>query len=117
MKVKQSLSWLLSLLMLGAAAVFTACSDDDDKGDPNVIKAGENDPLGTPIGLVYTDFITENDVVHNADTTELTISKALADKKGITNFVNRPMVSGTIRSTVPTCAAPPSSDSRATTTC
>ena len=91
MKVKQSLSWLLSLLMLAAAPVFTACSDDDDKGDPNVIKAGENDPLGTPIGLVYTDFITENDVVHNADTTELTISKALADKKGITNFVNRPM--------------------------
>ena len=91
MRIKPSFPWLLSLLMLGAAAVFTACSDDDDKGDPNVIKAGENDPLGTPIGLVYTDFITENDVVHNADTTELTISKALADKKGITNFVNCPM--------------------------
>lgn len=90
MKAKQSLLWLLSLLMLAIAPVFTACSDDD-KGDPNVIKAGENDPLGEPIGLVYTDFITENDVIHNADTTELTISKAFADKKGITNFVNRPM--------------------------
>ena len=90
LKTKQSLPWLLSLLMLAAAPVFTACSDDD-KDDPNVIKAGENDPLGEPIGLVYTDFITENDVIHNADTTELTISKALADKKGITNFVNRPM--------------------------
>lgn len=90
MKAKQSLLWLLSLLMLVAAPVFTACSDDD-KGDPNVIIAGENDPLGEPIGLVYTDFITENDVIHNADTTVLTISKALADKKGITNFVNRPM--------------------------
>ena len=91
LKTKQSLLWLMSLLMLATAPVFTACSDDDDKGDPNVIKAGENDPLGEPIGLVYTDFITENDVIHNADTTELTISKALADKKGITNFVNHPM--------------------------
>ncbi|MBQ7512039.1 MAG: hypothetical protein IJU11_04785 [Prevotella sp.] len=91
MKTKQSLLWLLSLLMLAVAPVFTACSDDDDKSDPDVIIAGENDPLGAPIGLVYTDFITPNDVIHNADTTELTISKALADKKGITNFVNRPM--------------------------
>ena len=92
MKQKQSLLWLMSLLMLAIAPVFTSCSsDDDDKSDPNVIKAGENDPLGEPIGLVYTDFLTETDVVHNADTTELTISKALADKKGITNFVNHPM--------------------------
>ena len=92
MKAKQSLLWLMSLLMLAVAPVFTSCSsDDDDKNDPNVIIAGENDPLGEPIGLVYTDFLTENDVVHNADTTELTINKALADKKGITNFVNHPM--------------------------
>ena len=40
---------------------------------------------------MYTDFLTPNDVTHNADTTELSISKALADKKGITDFVNRPM--------------------------
>ena len=92
MKQKQSLLWLMSLLMLAIAPVFTSCSsDDDDKSDPNVIIAGENDPLGKPIGLVYTDFLTANDVIHNADTTELTISKALADKKGITNFVNHPM--------------------------
>lgn len=92
MKQKQSLLWLMSLLMLAIAPVFTSCSsDDDDKNDPNVIIAGENDPLGAPIGLVYTDFITPNDVIHNADTTELSISKALADKKGITNFVNHPM--------------------------
>ena len=92
MKTKQPLLWLLSLLMLATPLVFTSCSsDDDDKNDPNVIIAGENDPLGTPIGLVYTDFLTANDVIHNADTTELSISKALADKKGITNFVNHPM--------------------------
>ncbi|GEM_PF-1524650 len=87
------LSLLMMAAMLAAAATFTACSSDDDspKNDPNVIIAGENDPLGKPIGLVYTDFLTPNDVTHNADTTELSISKALADKKGITNFVNRPM--------------------------
>lgn len=87
------LSLLLMATMLATTAVFTACSSDDDapKNDPNVIIAGENDPLGKPIGLVYTDFLTPNDVTHNADTTELSISKALADKKGITNFVNRPM--------------------------
>ena len=93
MRKNRFLSLLLMAAMLVAAAVFTACSSDDDspKNDPNVIIAGENDPLGEPIGLVYTDFLTPNDVTHNADTTELSISKALADKKGITNFVNRPM--------------------------
>ena len=93
MRKNRFLSLLMMATMLVAAAVFTACSSDDDspKNDPNVIIAGENDPLGKPIGLVYTDFLTPNDVVHNADTTELSISKALADKKGITNFVNHPM--------------------------
>ncbi len=93
MRKNRLLSLLMMATMMAMAAVFTACSSDDDspKNDPNVIIAGENDPLGEPIGLVYTDFLTPNDVTHNADTTELSISKALADKKGITNFVNRPM--------------------------
>lgn len=93
MRKNRFLSLLLMAAMLTTTAVFTACSSDDDspKNDPNVIIAGENDPLGEPIGLVYTDFLTPNDVTHNADTTELSISKALADKKGITNFVNCPM--------------------------
>lgn len=93
MRKNRLLSLLLMAAMLATTAVFTACSSDDDapEKDPNVIIAGENDPLGQPIGLVYTDFLTPNDVTHNADTTELSISKALADKKGITNFVNRPM--------------------------
>ena len=93
MRKNRLLSLLMMAAMLATTAVFTACSSDDDapEKDPNVIIAGENDPLGEPIGLVYTDFLTPNDVTHNADTTELSISKALADKKGITNFVNRPM--------------------------
>ena len=93
MKTKQTAYWLLSLLMLATATVLTACADDDDpKKDPEPVNPGEESvTLGEPIGLVYTDFLTENDVTHNADTTELTISKALADKKGITDFVNRPM--------------------------
>ena len=93
MKTKQTAYWLLSLLMLATATMLTACADDDDpKKDPDPVNPGEESvTLGEPIGLVYTDFLTENDVTHNADTTELTISKALADKKGITDFVNRPM--------------------------
>lgn len=83
---------LLGIVTVSVAWGFMACSSDDDTAKaPEVIVANENDLIGEPIGLVYTDFITENDVVHNADTTVLTISKALADKKGITNFVNRPM--------------------------
>ena len=83
---------LLSIVAVSVGWGFMACSSDDDSVKaPDTIVANENDPIGEPIGLVYTDFITEKDVVHNADTTVLTISKALADKKGITNFVNRPM--------------------------
>ena len=53
MRKNRFLSLLMMATMLVAAAVFTACSSDDDspKNDPNVIIAGENDPLGQPIGL------------------------------------------------------------------
>lgn len=86
-------SLLMMAAMLATTAVFTACSDDDDapEKDPTLIVAGDDDPLGEPIGLKYFDFLAEDDVIHNADTTQLTISKALADSMGITNFVNRPM--------------------------
>ena len=87
------LSLLMMAAMLATTAVFTACSSDDDapEKEPDKPDTGEGIKLGEPIGLVYTDFLTPNDVTHNADTTELSISKALADKKGITNFVNCPM--------------------------
>lgn len=94
MKKNRLLSLLLTAAMLAMAATFTACSGDKDgtsEKEPDKPDTGEGIKLGEPIGLVYTDFLTANDVIHNADTTELRISKALADKKGITDFVNRPM--------------------------
>ena len=94
MRKNRLLSLLLMAAMLATTATFTACSGDKDgtsEKEPNKPDTGEGIKLGEPIGLVYTDFLTPNDVTHNADTTELRISKALADKKGITNFVNRPM--------------------------
>ena len=70
MRKNRLLSLLLTAAMMVMAAAFTACSsnDDDDtpKKDPTLIVAGEGDPLGEPIGLVYTDFLTPNDVTHNA---------------------------------------------------
>ena len=94
MRKNRLLSLLLTAAMLAAAATFTACSGDKDgtsEKETDKPDSGEGIKLGEPIGLVYTDFLTETDVIHNADTTELRISKALADKKGITDFVNRPM--------------------------
>ena len=93
MRENRLLSLLLTAVMTAAAATFTACSGDKDDATEKepTPDSGEDIKLGEPIGLVYTDFLTETDVIHNADTTELRISKALADKKGITDFVNRPM--------------------------
>ena len=94
MRKNRLLSLLMMAAMLATTATFTACSGDKDgtsEKEPDKPDTGEGIKLGEPIGLVYTDFLTPNDVTHNADTTELRISKALADKKGITNFVNRPM--------------------------
>ena len=89
---------LMSTATVGLfATAFTACSDEVETLDSQSAAATDftakaNDPLLEPIGLVYNDFITPNDVeILNADTTEIAISKALADKKGITNFVNHPM--------------------------
>jgi hypothetical protein len=45
-----------------------------------------------PVGFIFNDFLTPEDIqILNADTTQISISKELADKKGIDNFVNRPM--------------------------
>ena len=88
---------LMSIITAGIFTFgFTSCSDDDpmsqDSAAANQEITSDGEGISKPIGLVYTDFITENDVqILNADTTEIAVSKALADKKGITNFVNHPM--------------------------
>ena len=75
------------------AVSFTACTDD--------LTADNNQPVNNPeaqgelleaYGLTYQDFNSPSDVVIlNADTTEISVSKALADKLGITTFVNHPL--------------------------
>ena len=74
---------------------FTACSDELDGNAP----AAVNDPAQVgdyskfePYGLTYHNFEGEHDVqILNADTTEIAVSKKLADKLGITSFVNHPL--------------------------
>ena len=94
-------SMFMSILTAGIFSfgfAFTACSADDDMANEfaadnsQEITAGENEGIKRPIGLVYSDFITPNDVqILNADTTQIAVSKALADKLGIRDFVSRPM--------------------------
>lgn len=88
----------MNILTAGVFTVaFTACSDDltDSNamnGNEANIAANNNEKLLEPLGLVYTDFINDNDVtIQNADTTEISVSKAYADKMGVSNFVNHPM--------------------------
>lgn len=81
------------------ACSFTSCSDDDIETSPEVatIEKADGAAAGTnavkqPYGLVYTDFISPSDVqILNADTTEIAVSKAYADKMQINDFVNHPM--------------------------
>ena len=75
---------------------FSSCSDEIDS--PNAGMNGQQAPEGAKTelleayGLSFENFINEDDVIIvDADTTQLSISKAYADKMGITSFVNHPM--------------------------
>jgi hypothetical protein len=94
-------SMFMNILTAGVFSfgfVFTACTSDDVLLNENPvdnsqeIKAVDGEGIKRPVGLVYKDFITSNDVqILNADTTEIAVSKALADKLKIKDFVSRPM--------------------------
>ena len=94
-------SMFMNILTAGVFSfgfVFTACTSDDVLLNENPvdnsqeIKAVDGEGIKKPVGLVYTDFFTPTDVqILNADTTEIAVSKALADKLGIDDFVSRPM--------------------------
>lgn len=87
------------LMSIATAAVFTfgftSCSDEDVMDNNNAqdqAPAGAKTELLEAYGLTYQNFINADDVVIlNADTTKLSVSKAYAEKMGITNFVNHPM--------------------------
>ena len=90
----QNMSKAIAFLFAATFAVsFTACTDD--------ILNDNDQPVATPdaagqlleaYGLTYQDFTAPNDVIIlNADTTQISVSKNLADKLGITSFVNHPL--------------------------
>ena len=87
------------LMSIATAAVFsfgfTACSEDDamvnDRPSQDPAQVGDYSKF-EPYGLTYHNFESEGDVeILNADTTEIAVSKKLADKLGITSFVNHPL--------------------------
>jgi hypothetical protein len=91
---------LMSTLTAGTFAFamafgFTSCTDETDSmSDNNNTQApeGAKTELLEAYGLTFQNFINADDVVIlDADTTKLSISKAYADKMGITSFVNHPM--------------------------
>ena len=85
----------MNILTAGIFAIsFTACSDDDMNASDDNLKAPESadTALLEALGLTFENFTAESDVIIlNADTTQLSISKAYADKMGINSFVNHPM--------------------------
>ena len=91
-------SMLMSVATAGIFSfsfVFTSCNDDDilESGvTPPDMEQEYNGPLQEPYGLSFYDFVASDDVtILNADTTQISVSKALADKMGIQSFLGHPM--------------------------
>ena len=98
MTTKKSLvkTMFMSILTAGIFGfVFTSCNDDElidnSSASSEAEAASSSGEILSPIALNYYDYITSNDVeILNADTTKISVSKALADKLGITTFVDHP---------------------------
>ena len=95
-QVRQVLMSIATAGIFSFSFAFTSCNDDDDillDGAPNPEMAQEYDgPIGEAYGLSFYDFETTEDVtILNADTTQISVSKALADKLGIQSFLGHPM--------------------------
>ena len=95
-RVKTMLINILTAGVFVFGMAMTACSDDiaSEGSFPAEDKApaGADTRLLEAYGLMYTDFVSEGDVqILNADTTEIAVSKQLADKLGITSFVGHPL--------------------------
>ena len=85
------------LVSISSTFTFTSCKDDvieDNKKTNAVLTRGAGDGQGTKktYGLSFKNFVTPSDVrILNADTTEISVNKALAEKLGITTFVGHAM--------------------------
>ena len=87
-KVK-SILWTAPMLVFSVLLVMGCSSDDDSftggQGEQEMTES-------TAIALTYHHFIASDDVIIlDADTTQISVSKTLADKLGITHFSGRPM--------------------------
>lgn len=86
----------MSILTAGFFAFsFSSCSDEFDaqsSADNQQAPDGAKKELLKAYGLTFKNFDNENDVmIVDADTTQLSISRAYAEKMGITSFVDHPM--------------------------
>lgn len=82
------------LLSISSTITFTSCQDDtvDNNNAKALANAAASGQSLKAYGLTYHNFINKNDVtILNADTTEISVNKELAEKLGISTFVNHPM--------------------------
>lgn len=74
---------------------FSSCSKEDalaDEGANKNMEQAYNGPALESLGLNFQDFNNADDVyILDADTTQISISKAFADKLGIKSFPGHPM--------------------------
>ena len=93
--VKLALMSTLTAGIMSFSFALTSCSDDDILANevmPPEMGQEYDGPLQEPYGLSFYDFETTEDVtILNADTTQISVSKALADKMGIQSFLGHPM--------------------------
>ena len=95
MKTTKNLVKIMLMSIAATATVmFTACSDELNEigNGNNQMPEGAQTALLEAYGLTYENFINADDVIIlDADTTQLSVSKAYAEKMGITTFVGHPM--------------------------
>ncbi len=99
--MRKNIFLVKSVLMSIAAAVtisFTSCSDDEKfeslQPTPEIEQEGSGDSeYFQPYGLTWHNFEEGEEPIQilNADTTEIAVSKKLADRLGIASFVNHPL--------------------------
>lgn len=92
--MKNLVKMMLMSVATAATVLFTACSDDlgEMTTSNNPQPANADAALLEAYGLTFENFDNVDDVIIlDADTTQLSVSKAYAEKMGITSFVNHPM--------------------------
>lgn len=88
----------LSVLSAIAAMTLASCNKDNPGDDTPEVKPFDE----SPFAVTWQDFITENDVqILNGDTTEISISKKLVEKLGVTELNNRTVCIWTSLETLP----------------